>query len=91
METTGTEVTKNWARCQEKCELQHWKLPPLLLGLHLMELVTLGLLTIHCIAHCHTFGTYLKSSYLKMRQRATEEQARKEAEENERIERKYKA
>ena len=60
--------------------------PTLLFGLHLIELVTLGLLTIHCIAHCHTFGTYLKSSYLKMRQRATEKQARKEAEENEKIE-----
>ena len=52
-----------------------------------MELVTLGLLTVHCVAHCHTFVTYLKSSYLKMRQRATEEQARKEAEESEKIER----
>ena len=83
VETTGTKITKNGARCQGKQEPHHWKLPPLLLGLHLMELVTLGLLTIHCVAHCHTFVTYLKSSYLKMRQRATEEQPRKEAEESE--------
>ena len=52
-----------------------------------MELITLGLLTVHCVAHCHTFITYLKGSYQKMKQRATEELARKEAEESEKIER----
>ena len=87
VETTGTKIIKNGAKCQGKQEPHHWKLPPLLLGLHLMELVTLGLLTVHCVPHCHTFATYLKSSYLKLKQRATEEQARKEAEESEKIER----
>ena len=83
VESTGTKINKNGAGCQGK-EPKHWKLPPLLLGLHLMEPIALRLLTVHCVFHCHTLAMYLKSSYLKMRQRA------RNAEENARIEKEVK-
>ena len=53
------------------------KLPPLLLGLHFLELVALGLLTMHCICHCHTLGVYLKQAYLKRQQRQLELEIKK--------------
>ena len=87
VDSTGTKITKNGARCQRE-EPQHWKLPPQILGLHLIEIIALGLLTVHCVFHCHTLAMYLKSSNLKIRQRAMEEQARITAEENARIEKK---
>ena len=37
--------------------------------LKILYTLTLGLLTVHCVAHCHTFLTYLKGSYQKMKQR----------------------
>ena len=85
VEAKGSELSKKGAGCQGR-EHQHWKLPPLLLGLHLMELIALALLTVHCIFHCYTLGIYLKRSYSKMRQRTLEEQIRKTEEENARIE-----
>jgi len=84
VETTGTEVTKKGGSRSNFQEKHHP--PTLLFGLHLIELITLVLLSIHCLAHCHSFGTYLKSTYLKSRQRAIEKQAKREAEENEKIE-----
>ena len=50
-----------------------------------MEIIALGLLTVHCVFHCHSLAIFLKRSYLKVRQRAVEEQARLTAEENARI------
>ena len=84
VESTGTEITKQGGSCSNFQEKHHP--PTLLFGLHLIELITLVLLSIHCLAHCHTFGTYLKSTYLKSRQRAIEKQTKRETEENERIE-----
>ena len=82
----GSELCKQGTGCQGK-EHQHWKLPPLLLGLHLMELIALALLTVHCIFHCHTLGIYLKRTYSKMKQRALEDQIKKTEEEKARLER----
>ena len=85
VEAKGSELSKQGTGCQGK-EHQHWKLPPLLLGLHLMELIALALLTVHCIFHCHTLGIYLKQSYSKMKQRQLEEQIKKTEEEKARLE-----
>ena len=70
VEAKGSELSKQegGSGCQEREQ----KLPPLLLGLHFLELVALGLLTMHCIFHCHTFGVYLKQAYYKRQQRQLE-------------------
>ena len=49
VEDKGAELNKQegGGGCQERED----KLPPLLLGLHFLELVALGLLTMHCICH----------------------------------------
>ena len=77
VEAKGSELSKQEAGCQGKEQ----KLPPLLLGLHFLELVALGLLTMHCIFHCHTLGVYLQQSYCKMKQRQLEEEIKKAEEE----------
>ena len=66
----GAELNKQegGGRCQERVD----KLPPLLLGLHFLELVALGLLTMHCVCHCHTLGVYLKQDFLKRQQKQLE-------------------
>ena len=79
VESTGTEVTKQG--CQEK----HHP-PTFFFGLHLIELIRLILLSIHCLAHCHTFGTWAHGCYLKRRQDAIDQRQKMEAEENGRIE-----
>ena len=77
VEAKGSELSKQEGGCQEREQ----KLPPLLLGLHFLELVALGLLTMHCIFHCHTLGVYLKQAYYKRQQRQLEEEIKKAEEE----------
>ena len=94
VEAKGSELNKKGTGCLERGGMQreqHWKLPPLVLGLHLMELIALALLTVHCIFHCHTLGLYLKWSYSKMKQRALEEQIRQTEEERSRLEKEVEA
>ena len=52
VEAKGSELNKKGTGCLEMGGMQreqHWKLPPLVLGLHLMELIALAILTVHCI------------------------------------------
>ena len=74
VEAKGSELSKQEAGCPGKEQ----KLPPLLLGLHFLELAALGLLTVHCIFHCHSLGVYLKQSYGKMKEKEVESRLQKE-------------
>ena len=47
VEAKGSELSKQEGGCG--CQEREQKLPPLLLGFYFLELVALGLLTMHCI------------------------------------------
>ena len=44
----------------EGCPKREQRLPPLLLGLHFLEIVALALLTLHTVFHGHTLCIFLK-------------------------------
>ena len=75
----GAEMNK----MEDKGGCPEWeqRLPPLLLGLHFLELVALALLTLHSVFHCHTLGVYLKQAYQKRQQRHLELELAKAEEE----------
>ena len=79
VESTGTEVSKQG--CQEK----HHP-PTFIFGLHLMEVITLILLSCHCLAHSTTLATWAHGCYLKRRQDAIDQRQKMEAEGKGRIE-----
>ena len=49
-----------------------YRLPPVLLGLHFLEILALGLLTFHTVFHGHTIFVYLKKAFLKKKQEQAE-------------------
>ena len=51
-----------------------------------MEVITLILLSCHCLAHCHTVATWAHGCYLKRRQDAIDQRQKMEAEGKGRIE-----
>ena len=63
------------------CPEREQRLPPLLLGLHFLELVALALLTLNSVFHCHTLCVYLKQAYQKRQQRHLELELAKAEEE----------
>ena len=56
----------------EDCPMREG-LPPLLLGLHFLEIVALALLTLHTVFHGHTLCSFLKKAYLKKKQQQAEQ------------------
>ena len=57
---------------KDGCPKREQRLPPLLLGLHFLELVASALLTLHAVFHCHTLCVFRKQAYQKRRQEQLE-------------------
>ena len=56
----------------EGCPKREQRLPPLLLGLHFLEIVALALLTLHTVFHGHTLCVFLKKAFQKKKQEQLE-------------------
>ena len=79
IQETGVEMVKEEE--QGRCPTTQYRLPPILLGLHFLEILALALLTFHTIFHGHAIFNYLKKAWLKRRQdQADAELAKAEAE-----------
>ena len=66
VQDTGAEMNK--MEDADGCPKREQRLPPLLLGLHFLEIVALALLTLHTVFHGHTLCVYLKKAFLKKKQ-----------------------
>ena len=79
IQETGVEMVKEEE--QGRCPVTQYRLPPILWGLHFLEILALGLLTFHTIFHGHAIFNYLKKAWLKRRQdQADADLAKAEAE-----------
>ena len=67
-----TDVEMNKMNNIEGCPKREQRLPPLLLGLHFLEIVALALLTLHTVFHGHTLCVFLKKALLKKKQEQAE-------------------
>ena len=66
---------------QGRCPVTQYRMPPIIWGLHFLEILALILLTFHTLVHGHAIFNYLKKTWLKRKQdQAEAELARKEAE-----------
>ena len=65
VQETGVEMVKKEE--QGKCPTEY-RLPPILLGLHFLEILALALLTFHTVFHGHAIFIYLKKAFLKRKQ-----------------------
>ena len=54
------------------CPKREQRLPPLLLGLHFLEIVQLALLTVHTVFHGNTLCVYLKKAFQMKKQEQLE-------------------
>ena len=63
---TGVEMTKEGK--QGKCPITQYRMPPIIWGLHFLEILALILLTVHTLVHTHTIFTHLKKSWIKRKQ-----------------------
>ena len=76
---TGVEMVKEGE--QGRCPVTQYRMPPIIWGLHFLEILALILLTFHTLVHGHAIFNYLKKTWLKRKQdQAEAELARKEAE-----------
>ena len=63
---TGVEMTKEGK--QGKCPATQYRMPPIIWGLHFLEILALILLTVHTLVHTYTIFTHLKKSWIKRKQ-----------------------
>ena len=75
---TGVEMFKEGE--QGRCPVTQYRMPPIIWGLHFLEILALILLTFHTLVHGHAIFNYLKKTWLKRKQeQAQAELAKREA------------
>ena len=62
----GVEMNKEGM--QGKCPATQYRMPPIIWGLHFLEILALILLTVHTLVHTYTIFTHLKKSWIKRKQ-----------------------
>ena len=62
----GVEMNKEGM--QGKCSQVQARLPPIIWGLHFLEILALIMLTVHTLVHTYTIVTHLKKSWIKRKQ-----------------------
>ena len=62
----GVEMNKEGM--QGKCPQVQARLPPIIWGLHFLEILALIMLTVHTLVHTYTIVTHLKKSWIKRKQ-----------------------
>ena len=66
IQETGVDMVKEGE--QGRCPVTQYRMPPIIWGLHFLEILALILLTFHTLVHGHAIFNYLKKTWLKRKQ-----------------------